>query len=75
MVNRTSKTEGEALFSTEDAAEILLLKPNTLKMWRSQGKGPKYVRLASSRAAYRLEDLRQFVEGHVVQPGQAEVQV
>jgi predicted DNA-binding transcriptional regulator AlpA len=50
------------LLRERDAAKYLGLYPNTLWRWRKKGLGPKYVKLASNVAAYRISDLNDFVE-------------
>jgi hypothetical protein len=52
----------EKLISTEDAAELVRLRPQTLRSLRSKGGGPVFIRLSASRCAYRPADLEQLVE-------------
>lgn len=57
----------EFLMPVEQAALYLCVSASTLNHWRSDGKGPKFVKLCgSSRGAirYRLGDLRAFVESN-----------
>ena len=57
----------EFLMPVEQAALYLCVSVSTLNHWRSDGKGPKFVKLCgSSRGAirYRLGDLRTFVESN-----------
>lgn len=46
--------------TTVEAASVLSISPKTLTKWRSQGRGPVYVRLGS-RVAYRHESLAAWV--------------
>lgn len=49
---------------TKEAAEMLALKPSTLRIWRSQGKGPKFVKPTTgsshSKALYNVEELKAW---------------
>jgi len=52
------------LLSTADVASLLRLRPQTLRKWRLEGRGPRYVRLGESYAArvtYRLADLQDWL--------------
>lgn len=52
------------LLSTAQAAAFLNLRPQTLRVWRTRGDGPQYIRLGSSikaRAAYTEASLADFV--------------
>lgn len=44
----TQLTTSKLLTNTE-AATILGLKPTTLEIWRTRGKGPKFVKLGHSK--------------------------
>jgi hypothetical protein len=39
------------LMTNEEAARLLGLKPNTLEIWRINGKGPAYLKLGDARQA------------------------
>lgn len=43
----------------------------TLKQWRSRGKGPRYIRLPNGKVRYRSDWLDQFVDQHTVDPARA----
>ena len=45
--------------STEEAAEILGIRPNTLEVWRSKKKGPKYSKIGS-RVLYDPDAIEEF---------------
>lgn len=47
--------------TTEEAAQQLGLKPNTLEVWRHQGRGPIFTKLGRS-VRYRQEDIENFIE-------------
>ncbi len=50
------------------ASKILGCAPRTLDNWRSQGRGPRYVRVGR-RIVYRLSDLREWMEERTVETG------
>lgn len=39
------------MLSNAEAARLLGLAPYTLRLWRHQGKGPRYVKLGESKQA------------------------
>ena len=44
-----------------EAAEFLRLSPQTLRNWRTQCRGPVYIK-AGRAIRYAMEDLRAFME-------------
>ena len=52
-------------FSTIEAAEYLGLRPNTLEVWRSKHKGPRYAKIGS-RVLYDVDDLEDFFAARAV---------
>ena len=55
------------LINTEAVAELLGLSPATLRLWRSTGKGPQFVKRGGA-VRYRTEDLEEWVASHIVKP-------
>ncbi len=51
------------LLTTHQVAELLGLKPQTLALWRTQDKGPKFVKLGKA-VRYRLSDWEPFIDSH-----------
>ena len=51
---------------TPMAAKILGLKPGTLEVWRSLGRGPRFCRIGR-RIFYRIEDLELFANANLVE--------
>ena len=49
-----------------EAAQRLGLHPRTLDNWRSQQRGPRYIRLGR-RIVYRLSDLQSYMDKRVVE--------
>jgi predicted DNA-binding transcriptional regulator AlpA len=51
----------ERLLTPIEAAEILTLQASTLAEYRSQGKGPKFVRLSKNLVRYKLSDILNYI--------------
>lgn len=49
--------------TTQEAADLLRLKKNTLEVWRIQGRGPVFVKLGS-RVLYERVALEAFAAAH-----------
>lgn len=57
--------KGNPLLSTAEAAELVGVKPQTLRKWRWKGGGPRYVRQGTglhARAGYRLADVEAWLD-------------
>lgn len=52
--------------NTADAALYLGVRPGTMEVWRSLGKGPRYVKLGA-RVVYEMADLDAFAASRVVE--------
>lgn len=60
----TSNTPRKLLTNAE-AAAMLGLQPTTLEIWRTRGKGPKFVKLGLSKQApirYHEEEILSWLE-------------
>lgn len=57
-----------AHLNTEQAAEWLGMKANTLKEWRSDEKGPRFVRVSARCIRYPMEYLIQWRNDRVHVP-------
>jgi predicted site-specific integrase-resolvase len=63
------ETTGCAIaLADEEAARLLSISASTLRAWRSQGRGPAYIR-AGRRIVYRVSDLEAFLGANRVEPG------
>ena len=56
---------------TVATSELLGVPVQTLKQWRSQGKGPKYRKLPNGKVAYFVPDLDAFNRSCMVDPSKA----
>ena len=55
------------LYLAGDPALLVLGSPSTLAHWRSQGRGPAYIKLGG-RIAYRGSDLNEWLAARTVRP-------
>ena len=65
MSQQTANAVADRL-NVENAARHLGLSASTLNKMRSEGRGPRYMRLGS-RVFYRRQDLDAYVEAGVVE--------
>lgn len=56
----------DVLLTPEETSELLKLSPQTLANWRSQGKGPSWVKLGARRCRYRRSEIHRFIEAVTV---------
>ena len=62
-------TSSTRYLTEHEAADLLGLKRGTLSNWRSQRRGPAYVRLGGGRVIrYRIDDLQRFADQYRVDP-------
>ncbi len=47
--------------TTVQVANLLQLSPSTLKKWRNEGRGPRWLRLGSRRIRYREADVESWL--------------
>ena len=63
--NKSAVEQNSNLLTTEQAAEYLKLKPNTLERWRSQYPNRlPFVKIGRT-VKYRLEDLQAYISNNV----------
>jgi len=58
---------GTKLLTPREAAEILGVPEGTLAQWRSQRRGPPYIKLEGRLVRYRTSDLEEWVSRQVVE--------
>lgn len=54
------------LISEDAAAEFLGVARKTLQMWRTQGRGPKFVKMSARMVRYRRRDLIHHADSCLV---------
>ena len=57
---RSLPTDPDKLLTEEQVAQYFGLSRRTLKLWRYQGRGPEYVRLAANVVRYRWGAILDF---------------
>jgi excisionase family DNA binding protein len=56
------------LLTPKEASEFLNVPEGTLAQWRSQMRGPAFVKLEGRLVRYRKPDLEGYVNSKIVQP-------
>ena len=56
----------EHFLNDREAARFLGLRPQTLRNWRTQSRGPAYSRAGQRAIRYSMEDLLAFMEQNKV---------
>jgi len=60
-------TTPKTLMNPEQAAEYLGVSSETLAQWRSQRRGPEYIKLEGRLVRYRMSALESYLETRIVQ--------
>lgn len=55
------------------AAPMIGVEPQTLKLWRRKGIGPRYVKFGN-RVRYRVSDIEAWLAEHTITPEPAAAQ-
>jgi predicted DNA-binding transcriptional regulator AlpA len=61
--------QNNELLDQPAVARMLGIAEATLQSWRSQGRGPRFIRCTKRIVRYRPEDIAQFLRIREVQPG------
>ena len=56
---------GNEVLTTQQAADVLGLRPGTLEVWRWKGTGPPHIRLSKRAVRYRRADLDVWLASRV----------
>lgn len=56
------------LLREREAAARLSVTPACLRKWRSNGRGPRFMRLGSRMIRYHENDLQHFIDQQTVHP-------
>ena len=60
------KTHNNAMISSKQLAELIGVSLVTLSRWRSDGKGPPFIRLGATRVAYPMYAYNEWVETQLI---------
>jgi hypothetical protein len=60
----TREVSMTTLINTKEAAELLGIRQQTLRVWRCRGTGPKYIRLSgpTGKALYDVKDINEWLK-------------
>ena len=61
ILEKLESTNPPDLMDTTQAATFFGVQPQTMTLWRTQSRGPSYVRVCSA-IRYRKEDLISYIE-------------
>jgi len=61
-----NKSRTPPLLTCQEAGEFLGVPAGTLAQWRSQRRGPQYIKLEGRLVRYRLGDLESYLRERVV---------
>jgi len=60
--------EQESTFTPRKAAQYLGISEAALRLWRAEGKGPRYFRAGEKLVRYRKADLDSWIEARLSEP-------
>ena len=63
--------ENDRLYFTDDPQIKLLAPYSTMAHWRSEGRGPAYIRVGGKKVAYLGKDLNAWLAAKRVEPTKA----
>jgi len=63
MQEIAEQTPPSPWLDTKAAATYLSASPNTLRQWRSAGKGPRYHTVGGTMVRYHTDELDAFITG------------
>lgn len=67
-------TEHQGTFTPKQAGRYIGISEAALRLWRAEGKGPRYFRAGEKLVRYRKADLDSWIEARLSAPVTAEVQ-
>jgi predicted DNA-binding transcriptional regulator AlpA len=50
------------LLDTTETAERLRMHPTTLATWRTQGRGPRFLKMGQRKVLYRATDIDEWLD-------------
>ena len=68
FVNDIGQAAPGRLLSPKGASEFLGVPESTLAHWRSERRGPVYIKLEDRLIRYRKSDLEKYVSARIVEP-------
>jgi hypothetical protein len=68
VVPGAESIDPDELIDAVEAAKLLRQRPQTLAAWRSEKRGPEYVKIGRS-IFYRRASIGEFIAASIVKPG------
>lgn len=62
LVTVPKKEPIDEFWDTKQVASFFKLAPITVELWRNDGRGPSFVRIAGNRIRYKKSDVLEFAE-------------
>jgi excisionase family DNA binding protein len=66
-------SEQQNTFTPRQAAQYIGVSDAALRLWRSEGKGPRFFRAGEKLVRYRRADLDNWIEARLSEPTPAAV--
>lgn len=67
MKDRKIVIEADSLLNTDQAAAFIGARASTMDVWRSKGRGPRYLKVGNS-IKYRRSDLINYLDSVTIEP-------
>lgn len=67
-MQRRRGVANDILLTPEQAADFLGVSKETLAQWRSERRGPRYIKLEKRLVKYLPSDLQNYLSAHSVEP-------
>ena len=64
--------EHQTTLTPKQAAKYVGISEGALRLWRAEGKGPRYFRAGEKLVRYRRTDLDSWIEGRLCTPAAIE---
>jgi predicted DNA-binding transcriptional regulator AlpA len=61
------QNDKQRLLTPAQVAEFYRVSVDTLAQWRSQRRGPRYIKIGNRLIRYRLSDLEMYLAAHSVE--------
>jgi excisionase family DNA binding protein len=61
MGRQNSTAESGDFLTTRELASELRVTSQTVRRWRSEGRGPRFVKLSGNRCLYRKRDVEHYL--------------
>lgn len=67
LINANEQNNPANLLDESEMARFFGIKPNTAAKWRSEGKGPEYIKMnISGNIRYPMGSIQEFIKIHTI---------